>query len=509
MPELSCTRRKAPPHALLFASIALMGYGCSLDRPNRQPRLDKLALGIAQPTGERSPSTGISEALSLIQNEGLVSIGTQGRAVPRIAESWTTSSDSLTWRFVLRPNVRFHNGTAATPQALAARLKDALAAPDASGSRPGFLDLISIDADERSVIFRLSKPSGLLLSELRDLSLPTGPFYVWRSDERSTVLRTFDSYYQGRAGFGEIELRRYPTMRTAWAGMMRGEIDAVYEVAPDALGFVERESEVRIYSSLRSYSHAVVFNVRHPVLRDVEVRQALNRAVNRDEIVRVALKGRGLRADSPIWPEHFGYDASVTPLTYAPAEASGQLTRAGLPLPDVMPASQSGLAPSRFRFTCLIAAGYPLFERLALIVQRQLFDVGVDMEIQPLPMDELNSRLAAGRFDAFLLPLRGGLALNWIYQFWHSVSRRHFDSGYADADRTLDGIRHARSDDELRAAMSKFQRVLISNPPGIFLCWDQTVRAVSHRVAIPADAERDVFFGTLWRWRPAEGASTQ
>jgi peptide/nickel transport system substrate-binding protein len=494
-----------------MVSIAglLLSYSCSPEGTTRPPGFDKLTLGIAQPAGERSPGTGISEALSLIQNEGLVSIGTDGRAIPRIAESWTTSEDGLTWRFVLRPNVRFHDGNAATPHAVAARLESRLARPDASTSRPGFLDLVSITAAPRSVLFRLSRPSSLLLTELRDISLPTGPFYVARSDEQGTVLRAFDAYYQGRAGFAEVELRRYPTMRTAWAGMMRGEIDALYEVAPDAFGFIEQESKLRIYSSLRTYSYVVVFNVRHPVLRDVEVRRALNQAVDRDEIVRGVLRGRGFRADSPIWPGHYGYDSSVPPTAYAPAVASARLDGAGYRLADAMPASEPGAAPARLRFTCLIPAGYPLFERLALMVQRQLFDVGVDMDIRPLPLDELNGRLADGRFDAFLLPLRGGVSLNWVYQFWHSAARRHFDSGYAAADSTLDRIRYATNDGELRHAMSEFQHALVDDPPGIFLCWDQTLRAVGRRIAIPADAERDVFFGSLWRWRPAESGAAE
>ena len=40
--------------------------------------------------------------------------------------------------------------------------------------------------------------------------------------------------------------------------------------------------------------------------------------------------------------------------------------------------------PSRLRFTCLVRAGDLTEERIALLVQRQLYDVGVDMQIEPL-----------------------------------------------------------------------------------------------------------------------------
>ena len=49
--------------------------------------------------------------------------------------------------------------------------------------------------------------------------------------------------------------------------------------------------------------------------------------------------------------------------------------------------------PSRFAFTCLVLAGDDRFERIAQLVQRQLYAIGIDMTIEPLPLARLRPRL--------------------------------------------------------------------------------------------------------------------
>jgi hypothetical protein len=75
-------------------------------------------------------------------------------------------------------------------------------------------------------------------------------------------------------------------------------------------------------------------------------------------------------------------------------------------------------------------------------------------------------------------------------------------SGYATTDAALDAVRAARTDDEMRAAVSGFQHTLVADPPGVFLCWSEIARAVTRRFAVPPERDRDVM-GTLPQWRLA------
>jgi ABC-type transport system substrate-binding protein len=157
--------------------------------------------------------------------------------------------------------------------------------------------------------------------------------------------------------------------------------------------------------------------------------------------------------------------------------------------------------PSRLRFATLVPAGYPVLERLALVVQKQLSDVGVDMRLEPVPLPDLRTRLATGRFEAYLNEMAAGPGLNWPYWFWQSTpdSAGWVLSGYRAADGPLDRIRSAADDEALRRAVSDFQRVLVEDPPGIFLCWGQASRAVTARFDVPTLPDRDVM-RTLPQW---------
>ena len=207
-------------------------------------------------------------------------------------------------------------------------------------------------------------------------------------------------------------------------------------------------------------------------------------------------------ASGHVWPRHWAYDGLVVPPAFDPALAIRTLEAAGLPVRDAGRAA--GRGPSRFTVTALLPAGYPVLERMALVIQKELSDVGVDLALEPVPELELRQRLAAGRFDAYINEMAAGQGLNWPYWFWHTPpgDAAWVRSGYAAADAPLDAVLAARGGDETRAAVSAFQRALVADPPGVFLCWSEISRGVARRFAVPPELDRDVM-GTLPQWRLA------
>jgi ABC-type transport system substrate-binding protein len=151
-------------------------------------------------------------------------------------------------------------------------------------------------------------------------------------------------------------------------------------------------------------------------------------------------------------------------------------------------------------------------ERTALLLQKQLFDVGIDMKLEPMTSAVLLPRIAAGKFDAFLFEMANGRTLSWVYTFWHSpthdVQTYNF-TGYSAADAVLDRIRSARSDEEVRAATADLEQTFRENPPAVFLAWQTQARAVSRRFAVVAEPNRDIL-STAWQWKlagPQQAAS--
>ena len=206
-------------------------------------------------------------------------------------------------------------------------------------------------------------------------------------------MTAFPKYYRGISAINRIVWRVYPTVRTAWAAAMRGEADFLYEVGPESREFLRVGRSVTLYPFLRNYVYALVFNAKRPVFQNPEIRRALNYGVDRNAVVERAFRGHGIVANGPAWPLHWAYDASTPTYSYNPRRAAAAIAE-NL---GTRPAAKGQTA--EVQFTCLIPENFELWERLALMVQRDLAEIGVDMILKSVPFDEFNQRIADGNFD--------------------------------------------------------------------------------------------------------------
>ena len=460
---------------------------------------------LAVKIGTFLPKSGRSLLVDLagvFSSEPLVAAAWDGRPALRLAESLLESEDGRQLTVTLRSNVRFHNGD----QITAPVVRDLLAKK--ISALPEIAGLTALD--DRRLRFSLHRASSVKAEDLSTMlvdsndperiGLRTGPFKV--ASTEPMVLERFDDYYQGKPFVERMELREYPTHRAAWTGMMRREVNFLHEVNRDAIDFVEAGGDIRAYPLLRPYYTALVFSMRHPVLKRREVRIAINEAIDRNELVRNAMRGHGRIAEGPFWPYHWAYPEGRFPVAFNPEAAKLRLEAADLKVRAGKPQQM----PSRFAFTCLVLAGDDRFERIAQLAQRQLYAIGIDMTIEPLPLARLRPRLLSGDFDAFIFELVSGRVLSWARQMWHSPGPgpRGFPvNGYSAADAAFDRLQVASSDDDIRQALSDVMHVLRSDPPAAFLVWPREARAADVSLDIPYETDRDVF-GALWRLKWAE-----
>jgi peptide/nickel transport system substrate-binding protein len=487
-----------------LAFLLLSQAGCSRAQPATDLDL-RLAFGL-----EAGPARTFAQRvlLSNLYSEPLVALDWVGRPSGRLAEAWEWQDEGRTLVLRLRENIKFHDGTPVDSDSVVAALqRNSRAMVDQPIHTRRFAHVTSIEAaDPRTITIRLSQPDAFLIDELFDVTIVsehdrqigTGPFRIV-SREPARVER-FEDYYRGMPIVRTITITPFDTQRSAWAALMRGDIDIVQEVDRDAVEFIEGSTQVRTYSSLRPYYIAFVFNLHHPALGNVEVRQAISEAVNRDEIIRDALRGYAEPAVDPIWPAHWAYRGATRTHIHNPAVARDRLDRAGLPV-----SRADGTAmPSRMKLTCLFSDSEPQFERIALMLQRQLARVGIDLELRGVPITQAVEQAGTGEFETLLVPIQSGRSLSTTYAFWRSPRDEGalLNSGYAGADEILDHLRTVRSDGEIRAAVADLQQRFYEDAPAVFIAWQQTTRAVDARIDVSEGAEPDVFTN-IWRWRPA------
>jgi ABC-type transport system substrate-binding protein len=224
-------------------------------------------------------------------------------------------------------------------------------------------------------------------------------------------------------------------------------------------------------------------------------------AIDRQAIVDLALHHHGRPATGYLWPPHWAADPAAPSFDYRPVEAFHLLFPSSHGSGPTRPSRVA--QGERLQFSCLVPERVAPHDRIAIVLQKQLFDIGVDMAIEPVPVAELIGRLASGEYDAALLDLSSGASLAPLYPYWHSSGPSFGDLGYDAADAALDALQAATTDDQIRSAVSALQQVFYDDPPAIFLCWPETTRALSRRFVIP-DPELDLG-SSVARWYPATG----
>jgi peptide/nickel transport system substrate-binding protein len=244
------------------------------------------------------------------------------------------------------------------------------------------------------------------------------------------------------------------------------------------------------------------------VLKSPTVRKALNIAIDRVRIVKKALHGSAEASSGPLYPKYWAYDASQERYQYNPAAAAALLDSAGYPLPKT--ASAQG-PRARFRFTCLLPQNFAVWERVALEIQRDLLDIGVDMQFKSVPFKEFNPMIGAGKFDAALLDMISGPMPARAYIFWRSA--RNFKGpfnvfGYenAEADRLFEILLRSTNEAAVRSATSRLQRAFYEDPPAIFIAWSTRTRAISKRFLLPHTGRDPMLTMSQWTVAPEHRA---
>jgi peptide/nickel transport system substrate-binding protein len=430
-------------------------------------------MGVGQVLSD--PQYGIRAAASLIALEGLASVGRDGKPKALLAKSWTVDNGGHRVRIHLRPSVTFHDGTPVTAETIRSSLERSLknslgeAATNIESIRsPSNLEL-EINLKERSnfVTEALDSP----ISSPSAPNVGTGPFYISAADKSGIEMRANRSYYLGAPLIDNIQLKPYDSFRSAWADMLRGRLDMLYEVGLEGLESLKPASTVRVFTYRRNYAYLLVFNMRDGQFKSAHLRRGLSEAVDRAQIVNDGLAGHGAAADEPVWPEHWANVPGASRFRYDPVLAVSDIT-----------ASQ----PVRRTFRCAFPAAQP-YERLALVLQRQLRAVGVDVVLEPLPNDQFIARITAGNFETMLTDVQIAMTILQQYQWWHSNGPRNFSRFSSSAiDAALDAIDRAPDEKSYQTSVATFRKAIVDDPPAIFLAWGERARAVSTRFEVPS-----------------------
>ena len=248
--------------------------------------------------------------------------------------------------------------------------------------------------------------------------------------------------------------------------LQAGEADVIFRVPPDDVQFLDADPNINVVHADSVRTIYIGFNVQREPYTDVRVRQAINYAVNKEEIVKYILGGAGRVSDAPIAPGIFGYKAAG-PYEYDLEKARALLAEAGYP---------DGFKAKLFHPT----GRYLMDAAIAEAVQAQLREVGIEVELITM---EWATYLAFSRKPVEESELEMYL-LGWgtvtgdadygLYALFHTTqwvpggSARSFYSN-VQADLLMDTARVTPTPDLRRAIYGELIEILWRDAPWLYL----------------------------------------
>jgi peptide/nickel transport system substrate-binding protein len=474
------------------------------------PPKDAMVVGLlAEPVTMDPPQITDLNSTRVIKRmfEGLTAqeLGTY-KIVPGLAQSWDISKDGLTYTFHLRPNVKFHDGTPLTAEAVKFCFDRQLNDQGpfyATGTYPyvkGFLgNVAGVEVvNPGTVQIRLKSPLTPFLQYLAHHSLyiyspealkkwgkdvvkhpvGTGPFKLesWEPGVRVVLTRN-DQYWGGAPKIRQAIYVPIIEAQARLSAIKTGEIDMTMDVPPDSLQDLRKDPDVVVAEANSSAVWYVALNTRHPALKDKRVRQALNYAVQKDAIIRDILKGTAIVATTPLSPVYGPYHEDKTVrYPYDPEKAKALLKEAGyasgFDVTFFVPESGSGMQS-------------PV--EMGTVIQANLAAVGVRAKIQTMEWGAyLKKYLDSPDMAEMSWNPSIGDPDHMMYMLLSSDRfPPAFNAGYYQNPRVDELLRKGRTtiDDRERVPLYKeAQRLVMEDAPWIFVDHGKQVIVYRKRV---------------------------
>jgi peptide/nickel transport system substrate-binding protein len=438
----------------------------------------------------QTPERGTQQFIALISQEGLLRPDPSGQLEPWLAERSEVSDDGRTLTIRLRPNVVFHDGSPVNAHVVVDVLKAGLPRT----MRSAFDDVESIEAiGDRDVVVHFRQWSNFLAESLVDVpiqkpsntSIGTGPFSASPTvaGQSSIEMKANARYYQGEPTISRIVVNTYPNTRAAWAEMLRERLDMLYEVDTDAIDSMKDSKSASLYTFDRPYQYVVVLNTRSPKLADAGFRRALNAAIDRPTLVREGLKDQGRPSVGLVSEQHWTFQKEFATFAFDPRAAAAGVSKS-------RKAGESG--PVRLK--CLTLPGTQ-YERLSLVVKRQLEQVGVSLDVEEAAPEQIAAAIGRHDFETALIDTLSGPNLFRPYRSWIQAA----GFSHPEVVTAFDKVRHAFGKEAYRKAVGDLQHAIAEDPPAIFLAWGNRSRAVTNRFDVQPEANRDIIL-TLRLW---------
>ena len=463
--------------ALAVMMGAILCGSCSRHKTDARPQGSAVELRYGFNTEPAtldplSPSN-TADGRSILFNvfEGLVKPDTQGRLLPCLAESVVVEPDApgRVYRFTLRKNVRFHDGSPMTAADVQFTLDTARAA--------GFIGFDAIEkteilGDDIRLILKRPDPDflpyltvGIVKADSADRAknaIGTGPYYIESyTVQQSLVLKKFENYWQDKPRLDKVTIVFFADSDALVLGLHGGGIDGAG--LPGALVRQLNPGHFDIVPGYSAMVQLLALNNAAAPLNDIRVRQAINYSIDIQAIIDTAFYGEGGPSGSPIIPGlSVYYEHSLAdPYPLNREKALSLLSEAGY-----------GEGGRKLSLEITVPSSYTMHIDTAQVIADQLAKTGIDASIRLVDWATWLSDVYRGRrYQATIISLDSPyVSPKGFLSRYHSGDAGNFiNFSNVDFDRIYDMILAETAEDKRIALYKEAQLVISANAASVYI----------------------------------------
>ena len=368
--------------------------------------------------------------------------------IPGIIKEYEILSDKQ-WKFTIRDDVKFHNGEMMTTADMVASMEYARENQSYTSNYSNFWESIEIIDDYNFIVNTKEVYAKTLNDMASHRVLPkslidagndfntncigSGPYKLVKQTLGDSVeFEAYDEYWGGAPAIKKMTWRIIPEGSSRTIALEAGEIDMIIEVETNDLTRLQETDGITVVNIPGTSFNFLTLNNEKAPFDNQDFRHALNCAINKDELVEVALNGAGTgnyMQTPPMFPGHSERNLD---------EYNIDLAKQWL--------ESSGLDPATITFSCICSDDTK--RRAGEVIQAALSEVGINMELESMDLATYLSAAAEGNFEATIGGCTTSNTLGFIeYKFtsWQiggsnftRTNDAHLDELWTTASQTLD-----------------------------------------------------------------------
>ncbi|GAA0785653.1 ABC transporter substrate-binding protein [Hathewaya limosa] len=343
-----------------------------------------------------------------------------GKITYHLAKELKISDDMKTYTVILKDNLKWHDGNKITADDIVFTCNTILNSKGTTGARENFVindkEVKVSKKDDLTVEFKLPEvyvPFKAALTDFRPIPkhvfekekdiakaeastskpIGSGPFKFkeWKKGEMLTLER-FDDYYAGKPHMDKVVFRIITDDNSSGLAFQNGEVSATY-VSDESYLKYSKDDKFKDYSYPEGMTYYMALNVKNPILSKKEVRQAIAYALNKEEIIKsYSTEELTKKAYSVFPPSTFSYTEDIEKYNHDLDKAKELMKK-------------SGVTKGKLKF--LYPSGGGLAKKIALVVQQQLKEIGLDIDLVSLDSKVFYEKIMGKKARDFDLTLNG------------------------------------------------------------------------------------------------------